>query len=238
MHADRAERLLAEAAEVAGSPVETSKLSRPAAESVASTPHSPGRGRRAALSSVAVLAVGTVIAGAAYVMNGHDGDGGKPDSSSSSLNASVPPVPAGYRLRKEGKGVAVPVPKDWKRTTTGGGEIAYVDPSGLVGLRVSATRFAGGDALRHWREVEEEQTRRDNPGYERVRMNGTTFRGGPAGYWEFTFEGRERGFRAVELAFAEPDGTQHVIYLSAPAALWNTYRPVFDNAVEGVRLPG
>ncbi|MEU0394962.1 serine/threonine-protein kinase [Streptomyces sp. NPDC006208] len=244
MHADRAERLLAEAAEVAESPVETWKLSRPAAESEPRTSRSPGRGRRAALSSVAVLAVGAVVAGAALVMNGRDGDGDgdgggdKPNSSSSSLNASVPPVPAGYRLRKEGKGVAVPVPKDWKRTTTGGGEIAYVDPSGLVGLRVSATRFAGGDALRHWREVEEAQTRRDNPGYERVRMNGTTFRGGPAGYWEFTFEGRERGFRAVELAFAEPDGTQHVIYLSAPAALWSTYRPVFDNAVEGVRLPG
>jgi hypothetical protein len=67
-------------------------------------------------------------------------------------------------------------------------------------------------------------------------MTKTTFRGRPAGYWEFTFDGRARKYRAAELAFADTDGTQYVIYLSAPNARWGEYRPVFDTAVNGARL--
>ncbi|MCZ1008928.1 hypothetical protein O1L68_21490 [Streptomyces lydicus] len=110
-----------------------------------------------------------------------------------------------------------------------------MDPSGLVGLRINIVQFAGSDPLRHWRQTEEAQTRRDNPGYERVRMDPTAFRGRPAGYWEFTFDGKKRKYRAVELAFSGADDTQYVIYLSAPDARWNTYRPVFDTAVKGIR---
>jgi hypothetical protein len=69
-------------------------------------------------------------------------------------------------------------------------------------------------------------------------MSPTTFRELPAGYWEFTFNGRTRGYRAVELAFAAPDGTQYVVYLSAPDTQWDEYRPVFDTAVNGIRLRG
>jgi serine/threonine protein kinase len=247
--AERAERLLTRVAGAdtgpgadTGTDAGTRKLTRSAARSAAPASRAPGRARRVALWVAAAVAVGAIATTTAVVMDGHDRSG-RPQGSvslrpSNSPTMTLPPVPAGYRLRKETQGPAVPVPKDWKRTTTRSGEVAYVDPSGLVGLRLGATRFAGGDALRHWREVEEEQTRRDNPGYERVRMNETTFRGGPAGYWEFTFKGRKRDYRAVELAFAESDGTQYVIYLSAPASQWTTYRPVFDNAVEGVRLPG
>ena len=128
-------------------------------------------------------------------------------------------------------------PKDgWKRKDLRGGDIAYIDPSGLVGLRVNVAEFAGSDPLEHWRRTEEAQTRRDNPGYERVRMTSTTFRGTPAGYWEFTFDGKARAYRAVEMAFADADGTQYVVYLSAPDAEWKRHRPVFDAAVKGIRL--
>ncbi len=148
----------------------------------------------------------------------------------------LPPLPAGYHLQKEGDGFSLPVRDGWTREDPPGGEVAYVDPSELVGLRINIVGFAGSDPLRHWRETEEDQTRRDNPGYERVRMDPTTFRGRPAGYWEFTFDGKKRKYRAVELAFSDDGGTQYVIYLSAPDAQWNTYRPVFDTAVKGIRL--
>ncbi|MGW7640827.1 serine/threonine-protein kinase [Streptomyces decoyicus] len=148
----------------------------------------------------------------------------------------LPPLPAGYHLQKEGDGFSLPVRNGWTREDPPGGEVAYVDPSELVGLRINIVGFAGSDPLRHWRETEEAQTRRDNPGYERVRMDPTTFRGRSAGYWEFTFDGKKRKYRAVELAFSGDDGTQYVIYLSAPDAQWNTYRPVFDTAVKGIRL--
>ncbi|KIZ18987.1 serine/threonine-protein kinase, partial [Streptomyces natalensis] len=147
-----------------------------------------------------------------------------------------PPLPAGYHLRKAGQGFSVPVQDGWKRKIVPGGEIAYVDPSERVALRVDVVEFAGSDPLQHWHDTEEAQTRRDNPGYERVRMGPTTFRGRPAGYWEFTFNGRLREYRAVEIAFSGTDGTQYVVYLSAPNAQWTTYRPVFDTTVKGIRL--
>lgn len=146
-----------------------------------------------------------------------------------------PPVPAGYHLKKEGPGFSLPIRDGWNRQDPPGAEVAYV--SGLAGLRINIIPFAGvSGPLRHWRETEEDQTRRNNPGYERVRMDPTTFRGRPAGYWEFTFDGSERKYRAVELAFSGTDGTQYVVYLAAPNAQWNQYRPVFDTAVKGIRL--
>lgn len=221
-----------------------------------------GRRRTVALSALAVTLAACLAAGAVWWLNGRaDGPGKQasgseattptsstsptapttptsgtsPDPSSGS-SFSVPPVPAGYVLKQPDSGISVPVPEDWTRKALAGGEVGYIDPTGLVGLRVNVIEFAGTDPLQHWRETEEEQTARDNAGYERVRMAETTFRGRPAGYWEFTFEGRQRKYRAAELAFASADGTQYVIYLSAPDARWHEYRPVFDNAVNGVRV--
>ncbi|MEV1055549.1 serine/threonine-protein kinase [Streptomyces sp. NPDC049887] len=149
---------------------------------------------------------------------------------------AAPSAPDGYRLETVG-GATLPVPAGWTRNTLAGGEVAFVDPAGLLGLRVKADAFAGADPLEHWRTTEEEQTRRDNPGYERVRMTASTVHGRPAGYWEFTFNGKVRKFRAVEVAFADPANTHYGIYFSAPDAEWDKHRPVFDTAVQGLRLP-
>ncbi|MEU3706153.1 hypothetical protein AB0E82_28090 [Streptomyces anulatus] len=103
-----------------------------------------------------------------------------------------------------------------------GNEVAYIAPTGLAGRGESPRSRA--DPLRHWRETEA-QTRRDNPGYERVRMDETHVRGQRAGYWAFTFKARVRDFRAAELAFTGADGTKYVVYLSAPSAQWDEFRP-------------
>ncbi|WTE95334.1 serine/threonine protein kinase [Streptomyces sp. NBC_01614] len=221
---------------------------------VDTTPVAPvrKRGRRTALWIAAALVVAGTATGAVLLRPGGEADSpsGVPsagDTSSSAPGSPGPsgsprpgdspsPVPEGYHLVKAGQGFSVPVPDGWTAKKIPGGEVAYIDPSGLVGLRVEMVGFAGSDPLRHWRETEEAQTRRDNPGYERVRMSPTTFRGRTAGYWEFTFQGKVREFRAVELAFGGADDTQYVIYLSAPNAQWSEYRPVFDTAVNGIRL--
>ncbi|MEU9990627.1 serine/threonine-protein kinase [Streptomyces sp. NPDC048045] len=202
-----------------------------------------GNRRRTVLRSLLAVALAACVAGGAlwWLRGGAEAPGAlangvKSSAPAPSTSSAPPPLPAGYRLQEADTGISVPVRDGWTRKTLPGGEVAYIDASGLVGLRVNAVRFAGADPLRHWRETEEAQTRRDNPGYERVRMAATTFRGRPAGYWEFTFDGRERKYRAAELAFAGSDGTQYVIYLSAPNEQWHRYRPVFDTAARGVRL--
>ncbi|MFF7229169.1 protein kinase [Streptomyces sioyaensis] len=199
------------------------------------------RGRRAVLWGAAVVTAGACATGGVLLWprggtGATDARPPRPATKAASPRFSPAPLPAGYHLEKAGPGFSLPVRNGWARQDPPGGEVAYVDPTGLVGLRINVAEFAGSDPVRHWRETEEAQTRRDNPGYERVRMDATTFRGRPAGYWEFTFQGRARGYRAVELAFSGTDGTQYVIYLSAPDTQWNQYRPVFDNAVKGIRL--
>lgn len=186
-------------------------------------------------SGVAALVAACAVAAALLWPGTFFGDGSESRSGGRGSTRASPP-PDGYRLQ-DGGGVTLPVPTGWSRDELAGGEIAFVDPSGLLGLRVKADAFAGADALEHWRATEEEQTRRDNPGYERVRMTASTVHGRPAGYWEFTFDGKVRTFRAVEVAFADTAGTQYVVYFSAPDAEWDQHRPVFDTAVEGLRLP-
>lgn len=208
-----------------------------------------GNRRRTVLRSVAAVALAACVAGGALWWAKGSGDGTRTAASGggaatassgtgTGTGPTVPPLPAGYHLEKADGGLSVPVRDGWTREKLPGGEVVYIDPTRLVGLRVDVVEFAGTDPLRHWRETEEEQTARDNPGYERVRMAETTFRGRPAGYWEFTFDGRARKFRAAELAFAGVDGTQYVVYLSAPEAQWQRYRTVFDTAAKGVRLSG
>lgn len=244
MGMDEAQRRLADAAGT-----HTARLDRPPRPAHDAPPPPPPpapsrRGTRRTLArSAAALAVAAAVAGGAVLWwtEGPVGAGKQPAATGttsaqppSGSPSPAPAIPSGYHRQAEKLGLLVPVPDGWTRKERADGEVAYIDPSGLVGLRVNAVQFAGSDPLRHWREVEEDQTRRDNPGYERVRMSGTTFRGRPAGYWEFTFHGRAREFRAVELAFADSDGTQYVIYLSAPNAQWKEYRPVFDIAVNGI----
>ncbi|MGW1746753.1 serine/threonine-protein kinase [Streptomyces sp. NPDC002092] len=219
---------------------------RPEPVSTVETPDRKGTGnrRRTALLTVSAVALAVCVAGGAlwWFKGGADARGSHTSrttastpSPSPSTSPTVPAVPSGYHLVRADTGISVPVRDGWTRKTLPGGEVGYIDQSGLVGLRVNVVQFAGTDPVRHWRETEENQTRRDNPGYERVRMTKTTFRGRPAGYWEFTFDGRARKYRAAELAFAGTDGTQYVIYLSAPNAQWGEYRPAFDAAVNGAR---
>lgn len=51
--------------------------------------------------------------------------------------------------------------------------------------------------------------------------------------WEYTFQGRERGFRAVELGFGREGGREYDISVSAPEAKWDSYRPLFDKVRDG-----
>ncbi|MFI1253691.1 serine/threonine-protein kinase [Streptomyces netropsis] len=243
MDAYEAERRLGEASGTGTTPVDPP--TRPERVEAPAAPVRGGRrSSRAALWCASAVVVAATVTGGAllWLEDGAASTTPQPSQahpaprSPSPSPSPLPPLPAGYHLQKAGQGFSVPVRDGWKPKNVAGGEVAYVDPSGLVGLRVDVVEFAGSDPLRHWRETEEDQARRDNPGYERVRMGPTTFRGRPAGYWEFTFNGRLREYRAVELAFAGADGTQYVVYLSAPNAQWNEYRPVFDTAVKGIRL--
>jgi tRNA A-37 threonylcarbamoyl transferase component Bud32 len=158
--------------------------------------------------------------------------------------SALPKVPAGYRLAKEpGLGFSVPVPDGWTRQANANGQdINYIDPTGLVGLKISVLDYASPDPVQHFKDVETQLTAASNPdrlqGYQRLRLQATSWRGQAAAIWDFTFTGKVRNWRAADLGFGKEGGRDYAVYLSAPDAEWATYRPVFDSAVAGLRLTG
>ncbi|MDT3398573.1 serine/threonine-protein kinase [Streptomyces sp. B1866] len=156
-------------------------------------------------------------------------------------SAAPPPVPAGYHLVHEPRlGVSVPVPDGWRRVVKRGREdmeVDYVDPAGTADLKINVLEFASADHLQHWKQVEA-QFKADEPTYRLLRMQSTQFRGQPAAVWEFTFAGRTRTYRAIDLGFGREGEREYALYLSAPERRWEDFRPVFDTAGQGLRLPG
>lgn len=148
-----------------------------------------------------------------------------------------PPVPTGYHLVEEKRlGVSFPVPNGWTRQEKSPVEVDYIAPGGLVGLKVNVLDFASPDHLQHWKEVEE-QLKTEVDGYRLGRMQETKFRGEPAAVWEFTFRGRVREFRAIDLGFGREGGNEYALYLSAPKDEWNRHVSVFNVLRDGFR-PG
>lgn len=218
--------------------------------SVAPRPAAAGAARRGRavwwVTAAAVVAVG--LAAGAYVLfpgDGQEDDRAVPaparDASAppaSTAPSEPPPVPEGYHLVKEPRlGVSFPVPDGWKRkdeTDKADTEVNYVDPSGLLGIKVNVLDFASPSHLQHWKDVEE-QLRKSVSGYERRRMQETRFRGEPAAVWEFTFKGRARDWQAIDLGFGREGGNEYAIYLSAPKADWDRHKHVFDVVRDGFR---
>lgn len=94
---------------------------------------------------------------------------------------------------------------------------------------------AGANPMSHFLTIEANTKVNYPTSYRKLRMQPTTFQGLPAAVWEFTFEGRVRGFRAIDFGFGQEGGREYDIYLSAPEKQWDTYRPVFDKVKAGFR---
>ncbi|MEU6200966.1 serine/threonine-protein kinase [Streptomyces sp. NPDC047061] len=159
-------------------------------------------------------------------------------TASSAPSPSLSPLPQGYHLvADKSLGVSFPVPTGWTAGTRATDEVTYKDPTGLAGVTVGMVEPAGANPVTHFADIEA-NTKVNYPTYRRLRMQRTAFRGQPAAIWEFTFRGRARVFRAIDLGYGTEGGREYDIYLSAPDAKWDTYRPVFDNLRDGFRTTG
>ncbi|MGP3981958.1 serine/threonine-protein kinase [Streptomyces sp. KR80] len=209
-----------------------------------------GRRRAAVWAATVVIVAAAAVGGTVWAQRGADEgretsagatgpDTGGTPSPSTSLAPSPSPVPDGYRLWEEKAfGVSVPVPKGWTRKKVpDGGEIAYVDPTGMVGLRINVLDFASTDPLQHWKDDKAKSISEGKlPGYRELRMQRTEYREMPAAIWEFTWQGQAREWRAKDLGFGRPGEKEYALYLSAPSAEWAKYEPVFDHARDSLRI--
>ncbi|MFI6542064.1 protein kinase [Streptomyces prunicolor] len=220
----------------------TAELPPPAAELAVPRPEpkpagDSGRGRRRSrkgllLGGIAV-AVAAAVAATAFVLHTTSKSAPGQATSRPTATASASPVPEGYHLVRDPQlGVSFPVPDGWKageRTAEG---VTYTDETGLAGLTIGIVDPAGPNPSTHFADIEA-NTKLNYPTYRRLRMQQTTFQQQPAAIWEFTFQGRARVFRAIDLGFGREGDREYDIYLSAPDAKWDTYRPVFDTARDG-----
>ncbi|MFI6896954.1 serine/threonine-protein kinase [Streptomyces sp. NPDC050256] len=207
------------------------------------------RGRRVArwaavATIVALLAVGGTYLALHEKSRNRDADrpaGAKPSTSAERSPTPGPAVaPQGYHMVEEEQfGVSFPVPDGWSRKVLPDENegIAYIDPAGMVSLRISALDFASTDPLQRWKDDETASVEEGKlPGYSRIRMQSTAYQGMPAAIWEFTWQGRTREFRAQDLGFGKPGGTEYAIYLSAPSADWDRPKAVFEQVRNGFRI--
>ncbi|ARH92772.1 serine/threonine protein kinase [Streptomyces sp. MOE7] len=207
-----------------------------------------GRGVRAVVwSVVGVLAVGGGAGTAWYVLHRTDSNvpratketGGTTPVLPSAPDSSIgppPPVPSGYhKVTETGLGAAFPVPDGWKREAKDGGrQIVYSSDAQRAQLTVSALDFSSADQVQHFKDVEAD-FKELYPVYTRLRMQDTVFQGDPAAIWEFTFQGRARSFRGIDLGFGREGDKEYAIYVTAPEADWTTFEKVFSNVKDGFR---
>ncbi|MDF3148359.1 serine/threonine protein kinase, partial [Streptomyces sp. T21Q-yed] len=164
-----------------------------------------------------------------------DGDAADTHGTSSAPTPSTAPspVPDGYHLvRDQQLGVSFPVPDGWTRKKGEADEVTYTDPTGLAGITIGMVDPAGSHPIEHFKDIEA-NTKVNYSTYRRLRMQKTKFKDKPAAVWEFTFHGRARAFRAIDLGYGTAGGREYDIYLSAPTAEWDTYRPVFNHVRDG-----
>lgn len=214
----------------------------------ATTDHRRGRGRRMGVwAAVLAVTVPAALAGVYLALPDDDKTPGKADGKKPSVSATPEkpgpsPVPEGYHLvREEEFGISFPVPEGWTRKDLDeeGEGIAYIDPTGMAGLRVVALDYASSDPLQNMKDNEAKSIQEGKlPGYHQLRMQSTTYRDIPAAIWEFTWQGRAREWRARNLGFGRPGEKEYAIYLSTPSTDWDRHEPVFDHVSEGMRLGG
>ncbi|WP_406171774.1 serine/threonine-protein kinase [Streptomyces sp. NBC_00996] len=258
---EETERALRVVTSQAPTQMQTQPLSQPApTRSLSTRPSDPapvdndGSGRRRnkdkggrrkrrglLLSAVAVTAAGAAVAGGLYMAHRDSGSrthGTEAASTSTSTPASTPistHVPKGFHLVEDKTlGASYPVPDGWKRGNPSSEQVKYTDPSRLVELTIGTVDPAGPNPESHFKNIEA-NTKLNYATYRKIRMERTTFRGKAAAVWEFTFKGRVRAFRAIDLGFGQEGGREYDIYLSAPEASWDKYRPVFDQVKAGFR---
>ncbi|MER7900710.1 serine/threonine-protein kinase [Streptomyces sp. NPDC096046] len=188
------------------------------------------RGRR-------VVPVVTILAAAAMAVtlyaSSHGGGADRGAGSTATASATPSPVPDGYHLVRDRQlSVSFPVPDGWKPKKGPSDEVTYTDPTGLAGITIGMVDPAGSHPVEHFKDIEA-NTKINYPTYRRLRMQKTTFKGKPAAVWEFTFHGRARSFRAIDLGYGTAGGREYDIYLSAAESRWGTYRPVFDTVRGG-----
>lgn len=223
-------------------------------ERAASAPApAPGRLRRAAVVAlVAALLGGGGVFGVLKYTGDASAEGGAPHPGTSVSAPGQSPgtgdakgqkeavAPAGWHKAVDPLGFSLFVPDGWTRRVDGE-QIDYTPDGGKHFVRIAVDPDPEFEnPYMHLLDLEKQVAKRSD--YARVTLHPNTFRGQvKAVLWEFTWTEKTGAFlgprRAVEQMYYAPDGTEYAVYMSSPAADWQTTRSQFDTVLTGWQPP-
>ncbi|WP_234047073.1 serine/threonine-protein kinase [Streptomyces adelaidensis] len=162
--------------------------------------------RRTALIAAAGVAVAAVVA--AILVPAMGGSPDHKDKASDSTSSSPSPTVAGTSrpptptlapgARAEAGVFAWVPPEGFSREVHAGAEVHYTSPDAQQEI-VGKASLARGELLEQWQKKEESTS--EGPGYDRIRLEETEFRGEPAVVWEYTVTAQELPWHVRSLGF-------------------------------------
>lgn len=200
-------------------------------------PAAPPRNKRR-IGLVAATAVAVTAAVAAVVVPGMNGSSdGRDDKASSSASPSTPspthtPTVAGTSrppglppgARTEAGVFAWVPPEGFSREVHAGAEVHYTSPDARQEI-VGKASLARGDLLEQWRKKEKSTS--EGPGYSRIRLEETEFRGEPAVVWEYTVTAQELPWHVRSLGF-DSGGKSYQLTTWYHPDIEDRARPVYE----------
>jgi eukaryotic-like serine/threonine-protein kinase len=174
---------------------------------------------------VAVALAGALLAARGDDAGGDAAGGGRPTTEPGAVPADwIPYV-------DPSTGFTISHPPGWS-VVVDGSLTDFRDPSTGAYLRVDHVQPPGPSPEGAWLDFEP-RFAAENAGYQRIRIEPTTFQGFPAAVWEFTYG---NGLRAVDLGFVTDD-YGFALNFQAPEADWERLQPVFEAFQAGFRPP-
>ncbi|MFE7838439.1 serine/threonine-protein kinase [Streptomyces sp. NPDC057474] len=214
----------------------------------ASTVKRRGRRRR----TVALVLLLAVLIGGGGAVAMHYAEGWRAGSGSAAAGAdgadeaedgdqSAGGVPEGWERVEDPEGFSLALPKGWKRQVEGT-QIDYTPDKGEHFLRVAVDDSPDFDSPLH-HQIDLEEQVKVRPEYRRVSLEENIYRDRPGALWDFTWTApaKDTEFpgprRAIEQMYLSRDGVEYTIYMSSPAADWETAEEQFYAVLRSWRPP-
>lgn len=164
----------------------------------------------------------------------------RPSAEASKSAPSTAVVPDGWHRVDDPEGFSLVVPDGWKRRADGQ-NVDYTPDDGNHYIRISVDPEPDFEnSYMHMLNLETSLSRR-LPGYERKTLHSITYRDRPGSLWEFTWtESKDHpGPRHAidQMYYEEEGGPEYALYMTGPAADWDTTRDRFDTMLRGWRAP-
>ncbi|WP_406336515.1 serine/threonine-protein kinase [Streptomyces sp. NBC_00203] len=229
-------------------------LHQPLPAPASAAPRKRRRGRTAALVIVMAALVGGGSAAAMRYADGWRKDttvstgtvGGKGSSGGtagtggkSATQTPAGAVPDNWHRVDDVEGFSLALPKGWERQANGT-QVDYTPDGGEHFVRIAVDDSPDFDnPYMHQLDLEQQLTKLSE--YQRVSLQANTFRDCHGSLWDFTWTAlpKQTPFpgprRAIEQTYLARDGVEYAIYMSAPAADWDTARQQFDAILRGWR---